>query len=311
MYYVGIDGGGTKTETLICDHEGRLLGSSSTGGSNPHFVGTTAAFAAVADGLNGVMSQLDKSQIAQAALCVPGLRKHRQELPAVLGLNPSQLIVDSDLMSTFYGSLVQEHGVIVLAGTGSFSLGIAQNGNKVSAGGWGPVIGDAGSGQLMAVQALQATARQFDHMGPGTLLSDKIKDYFGMESINELKTIVNLDNVSKLTYIVRECAEEGDSIACEIIADAAKGLADLASAVIQQSAIDTDEGQIALAGGMWRLGDLLLRPFEEIMRERYSKIDIIPAKFPPVIGALLMALRADGIPWSEKLIQTMKKTMHK
>ncbi|GGD77300.1 BadF/BadG/BcrA/BcrD ATPase family protein [Paenibacillus nasutitermitis] len=309
MYYIGIDGGGTKTETIVSDRFGRCLGSSLISGTNPNFVGADPALANVAEGVRLAMEGLDPLPIAHVAVCIPGMRKYAQEVAAALLLEPLRITAASDTMSTFYGALVKEYGVVLLAGTGSFALGVAPNGKTVTIGGWGPVIGDDGSGQLIAVKALRAAARQFDGTGPPTLLTDKIKDYYNIDSINDLKTKVALDNVSKLTYFVRDAAEAGDLIANVILRETAQNLADLVTDTLYQLEFDAEITDVALAGGLWELGDLLTAPFKALMSGVYPNVRIIPAVFPPVVGALLTAFRADGIRWTKELLDNIGTTI--
>lgn len=307
MYYVAVDGGGTKTATIVCDASGRCLGRSIIGGTNPHFVGMDKALANVEEGVRTAMEGLEQHPIVRIALCIPGIEQHAQKLSGVLGLEAARITVAADTMSTFYGALAGQPGVVVLAGTGSFALGVSPGGAPLWAGGWGPVIGDDGSGHQMAVRALRAAARQYDGTGPSTSLTDRIKAFYGIEQIHELKRRIGLDNVSKLTHLVGEEAEAGDAVANAIMQETARDLAGLTSGVLQR--MGGALYQVALAGGLWGLGKLLLEPFKEEMGRVHPETPIIPAAFPPVVGALLIALQVEGLPWTEERINTIGATI--
>ena len=309
MYYVGVDGGGTKTATVACDRDGRVVGRSLQGGSNPNFVGEEPALAHMAAGIREATAGIDGAAVSRVALCVAGLSRIRTKAADRLGLAPSALTFASDTLSTFYGALGKESGVVVLAGTGSFAMGAAPGGSPVSIGGWGPIVGDDGSGQRMAALAIRAAARAFDGIGPPTLLSDKLLAHYKIDNLHQLKSIMALDNVSKLTYAVREAADEGDAAALAIVRDCARELADLASGLLRRIGMDGRPCEVALAGGLWKLGERLKLAFAERMGELHPQARVVPAAFPPSIGAVLLAMRADGIRWTESLLAAIQSTM--
>jgi N-acetylglucosamine kinase-like BadF-type ATPase len=309
MIVIGIDGGGTKTLAIAADHTGKVLAASEGSGTNPHFVGTEAAFMTLQSVYRDVLQKVAAPEPAHIALCVPGLRKYTQEATEVLGGRSELITFTSDVMSTFYGALGKECGVVALAGTGSFVTGCNAHGVTAGAGGWGPVVGDEGSGHMIAVQALKAVGRHYDGMGPDTQLTGKVLQFYNIATAAELKTAVSLDNVSKLTYLVREAAGEGDATAREIIADAAERLAETAAAVVSRLDMDTPVNTLALTGGLPRIGGWFTKPFADRLALLCPSIRQLEPLFPPAGGALLLALRACGLQWSDELITNMKYTL--
>ncbi|SDE49183.1 BadF-type ATPase [Paenibacillus sp. UNCCL117] len=344
MYVIGVDGGGTKTAAAVSDLAGNVLAVAQGPGSNPNFVGRDGAFgtlrAVIAEALEragapepaggaaglagpepsgGERSREDgerlvrsaaAGEIRHAALCVPGLRGCEREAAEASGLPPERLSFDSDVRSTFYGALGRESGLVALAGTGSFVFGANAEGAEARAGGWGPVIGDDGSGQMIAVQALRAVGLAFDGRGPATALTQHALRYYGVRDAHALKSAVRLDNVSKLTYAVCEAADEGDAVAAAILAEAGRALADMAADVAARLGMTDDGGwEAALTGGLPRIGERYVRPFAERLAERCPSARVVPPLLPPIGGALLLALRACGVPWSPALLERLHTSL--
>jgi len=301
-YYLGIDGGGTKTEAILADRTGRILGMGRSGGSNPNFVGKKKAFQSILEAIRLTLCELDPKIISHVAICIPGIKKYQQGIISLLPFDKERLTISTDELSTFYSALLKEYGVVVLAGTGSFVLGINKRGVKASVGGWGPIIGDWGSGYWIGREALKSVVQEHDGMGSRTLLTEKIINYYGIESINCLRSVLVPDKVSQLASLVYEEALEGDAVALSIINRAADHLGKMAEYVIKKLDMDNVEYDLSLTGGISKLGDLLCQSFQEGLSKTCPFINIIKPRCIPVIGALLLAMKEKGIVWEEDVI---------
>ncbi|QNK56625.1 N-acetylglucosamine kinase [Paenibacillus sp. PAMC21692] len=313
MLFLAIDGGGTKTEAVVADRGGRCLGRAVFGGSNPNFVGFEAAAHAVAAAVRGALEAASASpgRIAEAACCIPGMKKHREELSRLLEdeLGLASVLYDSDMESTLFGALGAKEGIAVLAGTGSFAMGVNEHGDNFVVGGWGPIIGDPGSGYAVSASALRAAALAHEGRGPNTLISDKLKRHYGVTDIAQLKSVISADNTGSLTYLVREAACEGDGVAKKLIFEAGEQLAELAQAVIKRLDMDDARYKVVLTGGMTVFGDPLLSAFTASLRRECPSITIGTPFGPPSAGALMLAYRAAGVPWSDDLLSSLKMTL--
>ena len=74
----------------------------------------------------------------------------------------------------FSGTLGCLYGIVVISGTGTISLGFNKNGERTRSSGWGPLLGDDGSGYQISFQALKAVVQQHDKRGPPTKLTEAI-----------------------------------------------------------------------------------------------------------------------------------------
>ena len=140
-YFLGIDGGGSKTTCLLGD-EHAVLAQATGAGSNPIRVGEERSRQA----LHGVVSeacaaariqpsQIDRTCIGLAGAARPQIEKQvRSVLAEVVG---GELEVAGDMVVALEAGFRGGPGLIVIAGTGSIAYGRNQRGETARAGGWG------------------------------------------------------------------------------------------------------------------------------------------------------------------------------
>jgi N-acetylglucosamine kinase-like BadF-type ATPase len=310
-YYLGIDGGGSKTEALMSDENGFIIKAVKGGASNPHFTGREAALDALRHVITMAIEDIDVAVLRKVAVCISGVKTYRSEISEMIGIDKERVAFYTDELNTFIGALAKDYGVIVLAGTGSFAMGKDKDGRECIIGGWGPIIGDPGSGYWIALRALRTAAMEYDGLSGHTALTDKIKEYYGIESINELKRVVSMDNVSPVAALVKEAAQEKDEQAIAIVRETARQLAQMAGAVIDRLKIDDGDYSLALTGGISNFGQLLMPCFVDTIRANYHNINIVEPLFPPAIGAVMLAMKEDGICWDENILNNLKISYRK
>ncbi|MFH1926584.1 MAG: BadF/BadG/BcrA/BcrD ATPase family protein [Chloroflexota bacterium] len=314
-YYLGVDGGGTKTEALISDAQGRILGRGGGGPSNPYFVSKRAALRVIVHAVNIAQLEAGGRGLSCAVVCVPGLRRHFDPASVAreMGVSEDRLNIAGDDLSTFYGALGGEHGVVVSAGTGSFAMGINREGERLSIGGWGPLLGDEGSGYSIGLDALKAVIRQYEGRGRKTALTPLIQEYYSITDINELKTCIyrrhiNQKGISALTPLVLQGARAGDVVAIKIIESAGAALAEMAKIIIRRLKMDTREYDLVLTGGIGKLGDFIWVPFSNQVKKEFKEINIRKPRFVPAVGAVIIALEAGGLALSDKVLANLDQS---
>jgi len=301
-YFLGIDGGGTKTEALACTEDGVILAREISGPSNPLFVEKTEAFGTIAGTMHSALKGYEgKSGIhIHAAVCVPGIKKFKTELEKILLIFCEKVFIDSDEMNAFLGAVAKPYGIVVVSGTGSFALGINKNGDSIELGGWGPILGDEGSGYYIGLSSLKAVINEFEYGGPKTALTPKIIKFLQIKSIKELKRKVysnefDRSSMGNLSKLVREAGEEGDAVSVGIIDMAAYELADLANRVVANLKMVDGTYDAVLTGGVRKFGEMILKPFTENINRSNKNIIVKEPKFEPVVGSLLIAMKESGI----------------
>jgi N-acetylglucosamine kinase-like BadF-type ATPase len=207
----------------------------------------------------------------------------------------SDMTLETDARVALAGATGNKPGVVIIAGTGSIACGVNSRGRFARAGGWGPVMGDEGSGSYIGRRALESVMMSYDYRGEPTSMMEPILRHFGVSSPPELPPVIYDDpdraarEITQLSKIAVEAAREGDKVAEEILKDAAKELAVATIAVIEQLRMERDEFQVAYVGGVFEAGDLILDQFSEEIQAFATHAKIAPPIDPPVIGAAQMA----------------------
>ena len=168
--YLVCDGGGTKTDFLLFEKTGRVRGRAQGAGANANFVPPAEAAHTVYAGVMECLAQAGAApaQVREFVLFIPGFRPALPELETLLGSgNVRQL---GDEKNAFYAALGAPCGIAVLSGTGSFATGRDKAGRTATAGGWGPLFSDEGSGYHIGVLCLSRLALLHDTHVTGTLL---------------------------------------------------------------------------------------------------------------------------------------------
>ncbi len=198
----------------------------------------------------------------------------------------------SDHLNAFYGALGKGVGITILSGTGSFATGKDRKGNQATVGGWGPLVGDYGSGYHIGLLSLSHLTRLADEGSTGSILEALVLQQLHFTSTEQLRHGLYQPGVSARQLppsICRgEAARKQDVTASHILQTATDHLADLAVMVAKR--IDSDGLSIALTGGVSNLGDLIHIPLGQAIAKRLPQCTYIPSIYTPAIGAVLYVL---------------------
>jgi len=317
-YLLGIDGGGTKTQALIADLDGNIIGEGFSGSSNYHVAGLETAVSAISDAIEKaiVYSQADIHKFDAVCLGLAGAGRESDRnilLSSISGLGLSdKIIITHDAAIALAGATICQAGVVVISGTGAMAFGINSSGQQQRSSGWGNILGDEGSAYYIGRRALSAACRSYDGRGDRTSLVETVIMYLGIGDFSEIvKAIYSSEAkqlIANIAPLVVSLAESGDNTAIEITKDAGYELALAANAVIRGLSMENDEFSVATSGSVFNAGELLLEPFRKNILFCAPKASIISPRFGPSIGALLVALRESGINLSETILGNIKAT---
>jgi N-acetylglucosamine kinase-like BadF-type ATPase len=266
---VGVDAGGSKTLALVADASGRVLGRGSAGSANYQGIGFAAAAAALSEAIASALAAAGALHRSVAAMVMglagvgrPEDRARylewaRNQFPgsAVQVVNDAELALAAGTPAGW--------GVALICGTGSIAVGRAPDGRRGRAGGWGPVLGDEGSGYALGRAALQAVMRASDGRGPRTALTEMVLYSSGLSAPEALvqrvyREEIGAAEIAGLAQLVDKAAAAGDRPAHEIVEQAAGELALAIRAVSEQLALGRPT-PCALAGGVL-VGGATVRP---------------------------------------------------
>lgn len=282
--FLVVDGGGSKTEALLADMSGHIVGIGHAAGSNAYTVGKEAAVEHVYDAIRSAIPIDREGDIQAGWLFIPGFS---QCLPLSL---PFEITVIGDEASAYYGAMGECGGIVVLAGTGSFAISYDETGKMTSVGGWGPNLGDEGSGYDIGRRAICHALREYDMGLSASDLSRTVLAHYQTDDARDLvravyKTRCDRQHIAGLCPIVGALAVSGDAAAQNIIDEAAYALCDLA--VTLKTRLKMRNASVSLTGGVAGLGEALLRPFRASIQ--HAGLVFRAAKYPPSVGGILYA----------------------
>lgn len=291
--FLGIDGGGTKTDLVIVDAAGIVVARQQGPTSNQAVVGFAQA--------SGALIELISQAAADANISVPltagwiGLAgSDRPEDRAAFARALDALV--GDLRITNDAELVLSGtpdgtGIALIAGTGSIAFARNADGLTGRSGGWGHIFGDEGSAYGIAIAGLRAVAAATDGRGPETSLTDALIAAWRAETPQQLIRRVYAAEVKKADIaatapVVLDAADAGDPVAAEIVDLAGDDLAGLVMALARRIPFDSPL-PVACTGG------LILRSAR--LRERVSwrlKADVVRPELQPVDDIAVSAAHA-------------------
>jgi glucosamine kinase len=296
-YYIGIDGGGTKTRCAVGD-EKSVLAKVATGPSNITRVGEARAREALQQAIREACAaaKIDVSEVRRASVGAAGAG--RTEVASVVRRIVAEVIsgeveIAGDTSIALEAAFGADPGVIVIAGTGSIAYGRNQRGETARCGGWGFAISDEGSAHWIGRTAVREVLRAKDEGENFLPLLEKLMQVRRENSCDEFIRVVNSDHdFAEFFPSVVETAQAGDSLAKRVLTEAGVELARLAAVVIGRLFAEKDLAvPLAMVGGVFRHAQLVREVFYNRIRTIHGAVELKLEMIEPVVGALQMARR--------------------
>ncbi len=297
MFYLGIDGGGTKTRCVLGDEKSELS-TAMVGGSNMIRLGEAQA----RESIHAVVRQacvaanISPDQIRRVCIGAAGAARPEiaANLRAILAeVTPAEIEVVGDMVIALEAAFDTGPGVIAIAGTGSIVWGRDAAGRTARAGGWGFAISDEGSGHWIGRRAVSAILHARDH-DQETALAQLILKEWNVANLDELVQMANATpppDFPRLFPMVLRASEQQDSMAQALLAEAGTHLSNLTAAVIRRLAPHPPHVPVAITGSVFRQSNDIRKVFYNTLTSAFPGIEIRPNPVVPVQGALARARR--------------------
>lgn len=300
QYFIGMDGGGTKTKCVLTDEHLNVLHECSGGPSTFILIGVETVcntlFELITECVEKVGITFAEIKSAVIGTTGAGRRSDAETLENSFadfmkskGLTLKKFRVESDARIALEGAFGGEPGSILIAGTGSIMFGKDEHGEIHRVGGFGRFIGDEGSGYMIGRKGLMAVAKSFDGRGAPTLLTGYLRDEYNIDDPSTLITEIyknNFDIASAAPLVIR-AAENNDDVCEHIIDEESDNL--MLHVRAMKKKLQVPGMKVSPIGGTISTDNYYARKFREKVRKFLHEVDIIPAKYPPQIGAVIMA----------------------
>jgi N-acetylglucosamine kinase-like BadF-type ATPase len=307
--FLGVDGGGSKTQFVLADGDGGVI-ATHAGPSSYHLeIGMDSLRRVLGDGLVALFRQAG-TEAAAVTYAFFGLPAHGEDSAAQAELDamPEALLghrryrCGNDMVCAWAGSLAGEDGINIVAGTGSIGYG-ERRGISARAGGWGEIFGDEGSAYWIAVKGLNAFTRMSDGRLPRGRLYTAFRGALGVTDDLELcGKVMNSPmrgRIAALSQVVAAAAQGGDRDALEIFDDAAREMAAVVEAVRQALCYQPGESvPLSYSGGVFKAAALILAPLERHLAGYGAGFSLRPPRLAPGAGAVIYAAKLAAQPLS-------------
>jgi len=320
--YLGVDGGGSKTEFVLIDESGRVLAMRREGPAYYLETGVEALKAMLASGIQATLAEgsVEPGDLTYAFLGLPAYGEDSCLL-AILDRAASPVLSEeryrcaNDMVCGWAGALGGRDGINIVAGTGSIAYGEFA-GRSARAGGWGELFSDEGSAYWVAREGLNLFSRMSDGRAEPGPLHRLIREHFRLRGDLDLCAALygppplTRSAIAGLAPIVAQAARAGDTRSRRLFHSAATELAALVDSV--RGKLDAPHDlvlPVSYSGGMFQFGELVLDPLRAALSGSERGYEFIAPRMSPGGGATLYAAKLSGIPLTAAGVEELTRQL--
>lgn len=317
-YLMGVDGGGSKTYTVITDEYGNKVGDGLSGRGNHQVVGIETALMNIKESIDKALAcaRLTYKDISftQFGLAGADREKDFSILRPALSTLPFEtwdLVCD-----TFEGLRIGSEnniGVVLVCGSGTNAAGRNKEGKVIQTGGFGYFYGDAAGGTHMAKETFRSAVRSWELREIPSVLTEKVPKFFGFQTmeqhVDDFLDQDIYDVPGELTIVLHEAADEGDLLAIQILRNTGKELGIAANSVIKRlGKFESGIIPVVLVGSVLQKArnQHLLQSLKSTIVSENPNISLIIPDIEPVYGSILLAMDHLGIEAREDVYQKFR-----
>jgi N-acetylmuramic acid 6-phosphate etherase len=235
--------------------------------------------------------QIDRAGVFLAGCATEGDRRLLKQVCLEIWPN-AKIVTGSDRDSGLAAALDHGDGVVVNAGSGSSVTG--RRGDRIErSGGWGHILGDAGGGYFLSIQALRLILREHDLLHSEMQFTAKILRALSLNNFDELVRWVQTADkmeIAMLAPVVFEAATGGDGRMMEIVEEGVGVLCEYTEAVA--SRLHLLAPKVALIGGLFHRDSIYTHAYRRKLKKNLPDARVTIVERPPELGAAWLATEA-------------------
>lgn len=302
-FYIGVDGGGTKTayalfdenKNIVAEHYGPASNHENMEGSFPEAAGIIAdGVKAVAAKGNITLADVDGMLMGLAGIDHPYQHDAMQEELGKLGVTGARIYNDGFIV--IKAGVGSGAGIGYNCGTGTCCNSIDSKGNMLQIGGFDVLSGDKGNGHWVGAQTFRIMYDQLC-LGKGESMITKLMGEKAgivdratlLDSIAVLEGDEGEDFLRKLIVSFFEAANSGDEAAMLVIEEMAQRGADYICGHINAMSFDCDVINVVLSGSIHTKlpSEKYTDRMAQLVEERTNKkFNFIKLQCAPVVGCI-------------------------
>lgn len=300
-FFLALDAGSANTECLLAN-EHQVLGRAQAEGISPlrqspseaalklrGLIEETARKAGVS------LAAVERACLGMADIKQPMVRSWAES--TLNGMIACELILTGSDEIAMQAAFGDGPGVLVVAGKGSHVVGRCTNGARLTAGGWGPMLGDEGSSHWIGVEAIRSALRARDRGAASALLRD-ITQAWGVDTVAVLIAKAEQQprpDFAVLAGVVEACASRGDKLSRNVLERAGEELAAQVSLVFGKMGAaacpETDTARLAFTGDVLAKDSVVLETLRAALKRQHPLTEMGGTPVHPIEGALARARR--------------------
>ncbi len=290
-YYLGIDGGGTKTTAAVADETGNIILKVVGKSINFYSVGMATArnnLAGIAEEIKTKLGNITFECAFIGCSALDGEADSETTASLCDGvIDAEKISMNSDL---FVALKASKGNCVAVCGTGSMVVGEKSNGEIIVAGGWGHIFGDEGSAYSIAINGLRLCAMESDKKETPPLLQSAL-DFFKVTDFRKAIDIIYSTDTSKdmlasFAEKIGALAKKGDAVCKKIIVDEACAFSETVITLIKELG---ECDVLSLYGGVFENNLLFREIFTEQITHSFPQIKVEMTALPPEEGAIIAA----------------------
>lgn len=285
-FFIGVDGGATKSIVRVEDEAGNLLGRERGGPANIR-LSVTQAWQSIYTALDKIISSLgvslqDKNCRFQVGMGLAGCEVTQAYEDFLAQPHRfATIVLSSDAHTACLGAHNGKPGAIIIIGTGVVGFQIEED-QQTKVGGWGFPHDDEGGGAWLGLEAVKLTLQAVDGRLPTSGVAQAVLAHFENDFIRLVHWAnqANSTAFAELAPLVIQQFQQEEPVAIELIQRAAQAVNRISDGLeLARSAHDT-ELPCSLIGG--------LAPFIAPFLDTQLRSRLVPCQGSPDKGAMLL-----------------------
>ena len=308
-YMIAVDGGGTKTRTVLFGEDGKVIFELMAPGSNPLDVGVEEARRRLVTAMREA-AEKSPGPISGIYAGVAGLYYFNDFFGQDMRgkFNCEHFRIETDGRNLISCELTkEENGCCLIVGTGCGTWIRRKEKNIFThTGGWGYMVDTAGSGYWLGREAVKAVCMAFDGRGKKTVLSELLAEKTGLPMPDCIPYLYDGGRArfASLAHIVFDGSREGDEVCNGIIEEGAERLAEL---IWTADRFFNEPYSVVMGGGIAEN----FPEYGELIRSKCPpRANVILAKRPPVFGAAVEAMHLCGLELPEDFSENFLSSLN-
>ncbi len=314
-YYLGLDGGGSKTHGALFSRDGRLVDFIEWGTTSHEFL--TGGYSGLKIELKRMFGSIQSRNGLhwEDVSCVYGLAGvDCEKQSALIGgyireCGVSSCLLCNDSLLGIKAASETGWGICSVNGSGTGASGIDINCRVHTVGGLFGLSGDYAGGRVLGSETVRLVYEQLFRGGEYTVLSDMLFEKLGVKDCRSWKELL-VSGIADHTIepkafapLMFEAACKGDNAALKVLSDCGRQCSRDIIAVAKELTFPENTAiPVVLLGSLYTKAKHpgIIESLQSALSRSAFKFDLIKLSCEPVAGAVFWAMEKDGIEYSRE-----------